>query len=128
MGEVTRPFAPQHTAPFELAGAGIGGLDAVPNHMRQGSLHHLPGIVRCLRRPTICHELYQGIFKYASSSDALVGDSPPTFPGDGNTTSTGSARPIGIAGPRSASGAGARFWSHKSDKLLVPRVGVEELV
>ena len=37
-------------APLEQVGAGIGGLDTVPDNMRHGCLDHLPRMVRRLRQ------------------------------------------------------------------------------
>ena len=49
--QVTRPVVHQDTPTFEQVGAGIGRFDPVPDHMRQGRLDHLPGMVRLLTCP-----------------------------------------------------------------------------
>ena len=46
LGQVTRPVVYQDTPAVEQDGAGIGWLYPVPDHMRQGRLDHLPGMVR----------------------------------------------------------------------------------
>ena len=46
LGQVTRPLVHQDTPAFEQARASIGCLDPVPDHMCQGRLDHLPGMVR----------------------------------------------------------------------------------
>ena len=45
LGKVTRPVVHEPTATFEQVRAGVGRLDPVPNHMRQGRLDHFPGMV-----------------------------------------------------------------------------------
>ena len=47
-GQVTGPVVHQDTPAFEQLRAGIGRLHSVPDHMRQGRLDHLPGMVRLL--------------------------------------------------------------------------------
>ena len=49
-GQVTRPVAHQDLPAFEQVRAGIGRLHPVPDHMRQGRLDHLPGMIRLLFR------------------------------------------------------------------------------
>ena len=49
--QVTRPVIHQDLPAFEQVRAGIGGLHPVPDHMRQGRLDHLPGMVRLLTCP-----------------------------------------------------------------------------
>ena len=44
--QVPPPVAHQRTLAFEQVGSGIGRLDPVADHMRQGRLHRLPGMVR----------------------------------------------------------------------------------
>ena len=46
LGQVTRPVIHQDLPAFEQVRAGIGRLHPVPDHMRQGRLDHLPGMVR----------------------------------------------------------------------------------
>ena len=46
LGQVTRPVVHQDTPAFEQVRAGIGCLDPVPDHMRQGRLDHHPGMIR----------------------------------------------------------------------------------
>ena len=48
--QVPRPVVHQDTPSFEQVRAGIGRLHPVPDHMRQGRLDHLPGMVRLLSR------------------------------------------------------------------------------
>ena len=50
-GEVTRPVVHQDTPALEQVRAGIGRLDPVPDHMRQGRLDHLPGMIRPHQSP-----------------------------------------------------------------------------
>ena len=47
-GQVTRPVIHQDTPALEQVGAGIGRLDPVADHMRQGRLDHLPGVIGLL--------------------------------------------------------------------------------
>ncbi len=49
LGQVTCPVLHQDTPAVEQVGAGIGRLDPVANHMRQGRLDHLPGMVGPLK-------------------------------------------------------------------------------
>ena len=51
LGQVTCPVVHQDTPAFEQVRAGIGRLHPVPDHMRQGRLDHLPGMVRLLTCP-----------------------------------------------------------------------------
>ena len=51
VGQVTRPVVHQDTPALEQVRAGIGRLHPVPDHMRQGRLDHLSGMVRLLTRP-----------------------------------------------------------------------------
>ena len=51
LGQVTRPVVHQDTPALKQVRAGIGRLDPVPDHMRQGRLDHLPGMFRLLPRP-----------------------------------------------------------------------------
>ena len=46
LGQVTRPVVHQDTPAFEQDRAGIGCLYPVPDHMRQGRLDHLSGMIR----------------------------------------------------------------------------------
>ena len=46
LGQVTCPVVHQDTPAVEQVGARIGRLDPVADHMRQGRLDHLPGMVR----------------------------------------------------------------------------------
>ena len=50
-GQVTRPVVHQDTPPLKQVRAGIDRLHPVPDHMRQGRLDHLPGMVRFLGCP-----------------------------------------------------------------------------
>ena len=51
LGQVTRPVVHQDMPAFEQVRAGIGRLDPVPDHMRQGRLDHLPGMIRPQHSP-----------------------------------------------------------------------------
>ena len=51
LGQVTRPVVHQDTPALEQVRAGIGRLDLVPDHMRQGRLDHLPGMIGLLGCP-----------------------------------------------------------------------------
>ena len=59
LGQVTRPVVHQDTPAFEQVRAGIGRLDPVPDHMRQGRLDHLPGMIR---RPTNPVKAFTGLY------------------------------------------------------------------
>ena len=49
--QVTRPVVHQDTPSFEQVRTRIGRLDPVPDHMRQGRLDHLPGMIGLLGCP-----------------------------------------------------------------------------
>ena len=49
--QVPRPVDHQRAPAFEQVRAGIGCLDPVPDHMRQGRLDHLPGMIGFLTCP-----------------------------------------------------------------------------
>ncbi len=51
LGQITRPVVHQDTPSLEQVGAGMGRLHPVPDHMRQGRLDHLPGMVSLLTCP-----------------------------------------------------------------------------
>ena len=50
-GQVTRPLVLQRPSALKQVRAGIGCLDPVPDHMRQGCLNHLPGMICLFSRP-----------------------------------------------------------------------------
>ena len=51
LGQVTRPVVHQDTPALKQVRASIGRLDPVPDHMRQGRLDHLPGMIRRPKNP-----------------------------------------------------------------------------
>jgi len=50
-GHVAAPVIHEPAPALEQVGAGIGRLDPILDHMRQGRLNHLPGMVGFLSRP-----------------------------------------------------------------------------
>ena len=48
LGQVTRPLVHQCPPAFKQVRAGVGRLDPVLDHMRQGRLDHLSGMIRLL--------------------------------------------------------------------------------
>ena len=59
LGQITRPVVHQPALALEQVRAGIGRLDPVPDHMRQGRLDHLPGRVGL---PTNSVKVFTGLY------------------------------------------------------------------
>ena len=73
LGQVTRPVVHQDSPALEQVRAGIGRLDTVANHMRQGRLDYVPGMVGLLGRPVS----EAGAEPVRHRRDPLLADQPP---------------------------------------------------
>ena len=102
-GRVTRPVVHRDTPALEQVRAGIGRLHVVPDHIRQGRLNHLPGMIRL--RP------------FGNSAHGPV----PRRPGDESEQETGSPNDPGMIDGFLlwASGRCRQMGRHPSDRMAV---------